>query len=100
MGPTYPLEKVKRLIRDGRYRITLTALETAGLMGFFEDAITDCVLSQLSVTHFYKPMPAKKAPGLMQDVYKITYEGHRVYLKVQIDYGGNAVIVSFKRDES
>jgi hypothetical protein len=45
-------------------------------------------------------MSAERAAGLMQDVYKITYESQRVYLKLQINKANVAVIVSFKEDES
>ncbi len=51
-------------------------------------------------SHFYKTMAAEQKAGLMQDVYKITYEGQRIYLKLQINQTGIAVIVSFKQDES
>jgi hypothetical protein len=36
----------------------------------------------------------------MQDVYKIRYEGERVYLKLQIGKSGHAVAIAFKADES
>ena len=54
----------------------------------------------LNETHFYKYMPAEKVPGLWQDVYKVTYEGIRVYLKLQINFANNAIIISFKEDTS
>jgi hypothetical protein len=45
-------------------------------------------------------MPAEKIPGLWQDVYKIHYQGVRVYLKLQIGASGHSVIISFKEDTS
>ena len=100
MGTSFPLDLIKQLIRRGRYRITVTALETAALMGFCDEDIVECVTDHLQESHFYKPILSTKVPGLMQDVYKISYEGERVYLKVQINKAGLAVIVSFKQDES
>ncbi len=35
-------------------------------------------------------------PGLMQDVYKPTYEGLRLYVKLQLGKFGKAVVISFK----
>jgi hypothetical protein len=69
-------------------------------MGFLDDDITECVVDFLALSHFYKTMAAEQRTGLMQDVYKITYEGRRVYLKLQIKDSGSAVVVSFKEDES
>jgi hypothetical protein len=45
-------------------------------------------------------MPADKAPGLFQDVYKINFGGVPVYLKIQIGATGRAVVISFKEDTS
>jgi hypothetical protein len=97
---SYSLSVVKQLVSEGRYLITVTALETAALMGFDDESIVECIVEQLAETHFYKTMPATSVPGLMQDVYKISFEGQRVYLKLQINRSQNAVVVSFKQDES
>ena len=100
MSASYSLQAVKQLVREGSYLITVTALESAALMGFDDESIVECVVELLSETHFYKTMPAILAPGFMQDVYKISFEGWRVYLKLQINRSRNAVIISFKEDES
>lgn len=39
-------------------------------------------------------MASEKIATLMQDVYHITYQGKRIYLKLQVRV--NAVVVSFK----
>lgn len=96
----YPLRSIKQLVTEGRYLITVTALETAALMGFDDQSIVECIVGQLAESHFYKTMPATSVPGLMQDVYKISFEGQRVYLKLQINRSQNAVVISFKQDES
>lgn len=100
MRSSYSLLEIKQLVAGGRYLITVTALETAALMGFDDESIVECVEEQLAETHFYKTMPATSVPGLMQDVYRISFEGQRVYLKLQINRSRNAVIISFKQDES
>ncbi len=92
--PTYKLDLVKGLIKDGTWVVTESAADTAGQLGFDEDDICDCILNHLSETHFYKTMPAEKAKGLMQDVYHITYRGIRIYIKLQVCV--NAVVISFK----
>ena len=69
-------------------------MDTAGQLGFDRDDIYDCVVNQLSETHFYKTMPAKLKRGTMQDVYHITYQGVRIYLKLQVRT--DAVVISFK----
>jgi motility quorum-sensing regulator / GCU-specific mRNA interferase toxin len=97
---SYPLSRIKELVREGKYRITVSAFQTAALLGFLDGDITECVVNCLEPSHFYKTMAAEHKAGLMQDVYKITYEGQRVYLKLQINQAGIAVIVSFKQDES
>jgi hypothetical protein len=97
---TYELCQIQESIKQDKFYICEEARITAALIGFLDDEISDCVVNYLDETHFYKTMPTVKFPGSMQDVYKITYMGKRVYIKLQINKGGNAVIVSFKEDES
>jgi len=52
----------------------------------------------LTEAHFYKTMPAEKRSGFMQDVYRITYQGRRIYLKLQVSKENWAVVVSFKEE--
>ena len=78
----------------------MAALQSANAMGFDDADICDCVLVWLSVSHFYKSMPAERMPGLWQDVYRLAYQDTRVYLKLQIGFAGQSVIISFKEDES
>ena len=100
MKASYELAVIKQLVSQERYRITVTALETAALMGLDDESIVECIVEQLAEMHFYKTMRAKTVPGLMQDVYKISFEGHRLYVKLQINRSQTAVVVSFKQDES
>jgi hypothetical protein len=94
MHPTYPLTLVKGLMKDGSWRITDSALDTAGELGLDEDDIYDCIVGHLAETHFFKTMQAEKAPQGMQDVYHITYQGFRLYVKLQVR--DDAIVVSFK----
>jgi motility quorum-sensing regulator/GCU-specific mRNA interferase toxin len=71
----------------------------AAALGLDEDNIKDCVLS-LREGDFFKTMPSEKRPGLSQDVYRCRYGGIAVYLKLQKGRGGDAVVISFKRDEN
>jgi hypothetical protein len=81
-------------MRDGSWFMTGTAVDTAGELGLDEDDVFDCIVNQLSETHFYKTMAASAAANCMQDVYYITYNGVRIYLKLQVRV--EAVVISFK----
>jgi hypothetical protein len=94
MHPTYPLAQIKGLMADGSWIITGTAVDGAGALGFDRDDVYDCIVYKLCETHFYKTMPAKNKPDCMQDVYHITYEGVRIYLKLQVRV--DAIVISFK----
>lgn len=100
MKATYSLLVIKQLVSEGRYQITVAALQSAALMGFDDESIVECVVSDLSQAHFYKTMPSTSVPGLMQDVYKLLFEDQRVYVKLQINRSQRAVVISFKKDES
>jgi motility quorum-sensing regulator/GCU-specific mRNA interferase toxin len=95
--PRYNLSDIQKLVLEGRYHVTLQAGQDAFDLGFDSEGVRECVLA-LNETHFYKSMPAEKVPGLWQDVYRLRYEGTRVYLKLQIDFDGKAVVISFKED--
>jgi hypothetical protein len=95
---TYPLEWVKRLFRQKHWFVTLTAQSSALDLGLDDEDIADCIMNCLTGAHFYKTMPAEKRPGLMQDVYRITYQGRCIYLKLQVSEENWAVVVSFKEE--
>ena len=94
---TYPLDWLKQLFGQSRWMVTLTAQNSALDLGLDEDDIFDCIMNDLAETHFYKTMPAEKNPELMQDVYRITYQGRRIYLKLQV-VGDWANVISFKEE--
>lgn len=95
----YHLVEIQKLVAQGQYHLTTTARQDALKLGFDHEDVRNCIQA-LRDSHFYKSMPADKAPGLWQDVYKITFAGTRVYLKLQINWSGQAVTISFKEDES
>ena len=75
----------------------MAAMDAAVELGFDEEDMRDCIVNHLEETHFYKTMESEKKPGLMQDVYRITYQGERLYVKLQVVI--NAVVVSFKEQD-
>jgi hypothetical protein len=93
----YPLDWIKQLFQRKRWIVTMTAENSALNLGLDDEDIFDCVVNYLSETHFYKTMPAEKKTGLMQDVYRITYKTHRIYLKLQVANDW-AVVISFKEE--
>lgn len=97
LDATYQLADIKALVRSGRYYVTLSARQDALAIGFDYQAIRDCVLA-LDGGNFYKSMASERVPGLWQDVYRIYYGGVGVYLKLQICFIGEAVVISFKED--
>lgn len=98
--PTYDLARVKQLVASPLSRvITGAAVNGAGALGLDEEAIVDCVLS-LDAACFFKTMSSEKRPGLWQDVYRPTFEGFALYVKVQLvgeHPGETVVVISFKR---
>lgn len=97
MKPTHDLGLIKGLMKDGCWNITVTAMDTAVELGFDEEDIYDCIVNCLEETHFYKTMESEKKPGLMQDVYYITYQDLQLYVKLQVVV--NAVVISFKEQD-
>ena len=95
--PTYDLEEVQRLVGQGTIssRITMAAATGAAELGMHEADIVAAVLA-LSPPCFYKSMEADKQPGFWQDVYHLTWDGRILYLKLQINADGLAVIIQCK----
>jgi hypothetical protein len=104
MPPTYELNEVKKLVRNGRYTVTRTAADTAAYdFGLSQSQIAQAVLA-LTLKDFYKTMPSELKPDRWQDVYKpllsVGDRNIRAYVKVQIiaqHPGSLAIIISFKQ---
>jgi hypothetical protein len=79
---------------EGDWFLTTSALDSAVALGFDGEDVFDCIVHHLHETHFYKTMESEKKRGLMQDVYYITYQNQRLYVKLQVNV--SAVVVSFK----
>ena len=97
--PHYPLPEIKRLIRQGCYRATRTALLCAVRDFALIDAseMATWVLD-LKTEDFYKAMTTIHDSTLWQDVYHQDVQDVPAYVKLQI-VDGTTVIISFKRLE-
>jgi len=92
--PTYALDLIKGLMKEGSWILTESARDTTTALGFDDEDVYDCIVNHLADTHFYKTMESEKKRGLFQDVYFITYGSFRLYVKLQVHV--DAVVVSFK----
>jgi hypothetical protein len=95
--PMYDLEKVQQLVGQGLLSssITQAAKDGAELLGFGDEDIVQAVL-ELTPRHFYKSMESERLPGLWQDVYHLDYRGWPLYIKLQLNPVGRAVVVQYK----
>jgi hypothetical protein len=96
--PTYDLDEIQRLVGQGELSrfVTEAAAEEAERLGFVLDDVVEAVLL-LSPENFYKTMEASRFPGRWQDVYHLSFRGVPLYIKLQIDNCGRAVVIQFKR---
>lgn len=99
--PTHDLTSIKQKVAVGFVHYRREALEGAFALKFSPADMADCLLA-LTAQDFHKSMPARnpKWSGCWQDVYKLTFNGKRVYVKLQLFPGQKLHIVSFKdKDE-
>lgn len=98
MGPTYDLHRIQELVQAGRYVPTTAALRGLSDLALDREDMEQCVLS-LTHSDFHKSDQSRQQPALFLDVYRPTYCGQKLYVKLQLcdDGRGPAVIVSFKR---
>ena len=98
-GPKYDLDKIKKLLCDScKYYVTMEAHRGAAEMGYTDDEAIIDVVENIEQDDFYKSMLAEKVPGLWQDVYRVTDNDKKVYIKLQISKDGKkVVIVQFKK---
>ena len=97
--PSYSLSVIHDAVRNGRYLITYTAVQGASKLDLGPDDLVTCILG-ITERDFYKSMPSRHRPGTFQDVYRPTHDGLNLYVKLQLDSGNDAVVISFKSDES
>ncbi|MDO9067472.1 MAG: type II toxin-antitoxin system MqsR family toxin [Deltaproteobacteria bacterium] len=95
--PKYDLDEIKELLKNEDTRIiTRIARFEAVRLGYpDDDAMVDRVLI-LQASEFYKTMQADTMPGLWQDVYRSDDATVTLYIKLQISFNGQGVIISFK----
>lgn len=97
-SPTYALDTVRWLLQADAFLITRQALRDAFELGLDQRQIV-AVVEALRPSDFYKSMPSRVMPGLMQDVYRTSIGSRRLYVKIQIRGSTPidlVVVVSFK----
>ena len=105
--PSYPLNDVKKLIRDNNVFINDNAQEDAwNDFNWRLSEIKKCLLKlndkyhklDREKNHFVKTEPHKKKPTLMVDAYraKNIMKNVNIYVHFYIHPGGNLIINSFK----
>lgn len=91
--PHCKLSVVKRLIAQGRVRMTKTALVGAAALGLDALGIVE-VVKTLASADFYKSMNTHDDYKVWQDVYRPTTQAGEVYLKLTVVE--DVLVVSFK----
>jgi motility quorum-sensing regulator / GCU-specific mRNA interferase toxin len=97
-SPTYALEKVRWLLQAKAFLVTRQAIRDAFDLGLDRTQIV-AVVEALRPSDFYKSMPSRVMPGLMQDVYRTSVGSRRLYVKIQIKGSTPddlVVVISFK----
>ena len=98
--PHYDLARIHALIDNKQSRvITTTAFNTAARLGFGVSEIVACV-KQLTDVDFYKSMTTHFDHTRWQDVYRPSFEGYRLYVKLQLSLQDQTVVISFKELEN
>jgi len=91
--PHCKLAAVRRLIAEGKVRMTRTALVGGAALGLDALAIVE-VVKTLAPADFYKSMTTHDDHRVWQDVYRPTTAAGEVYLKLTVvEY---VLVVSFK----
>jgi hypothetical protein len=100
--PTYDLREIKELLSDPDARvITRRDRKEAAELGYPSDDEMVARVNSLRATEFQKTMECldEHFVGLWQDVYKTSEpSGIRLYIKLQKNYDGDGVLISFKKD--
>ena len=88
-----PLDVVKKLVGQGKVRMTFSAVADASRLDFTVDEVHETVLA-LSLGDFYKSMTTYADHTVWQDVYRPLTKAGKVYLKLTVI--DDVLIVSFK----
>ncbi|WP_294892939.1 MULTISPECIES: type II toxin-antitoxin system MqsR family toxin [unclassified Sulfuricurvum] len=93
--PKYDLTAIQKMIIDGNFRITSSALIDAAMIDYDSKEIKRIVLS-LVPKDFYKSMPSHKNEMFWQDVYHKTIQEDGITLYIKLQIVKDAIIISFK----
>jgi len=97
--PTYPLEKIKTLIRTGKtFSPGVQVIESGSNLGFSIEEMHEQVL-ELETGDFYKSDPDFYNRKVWQDAYKKEIGGKSIYIKFKV-FDGRFLLTSFKIDTS
>ncbi len=91
--PHCKLAVVRRLVGQGKVRMTKTALVGGAALGFDALAIVE-VVKTLAPADFYKSMTTHDDHTVWQDVYRPNTPAGEVYLKITVVE--DVLVVSFK----
>jgi hypothetical protein len=95
----YPIEQVKALVRNGKWRVNSNALDSArNDFGWELEDIESAILA-LRPSHYTKTEPSKFKPAIMVDYYKAyNLKKENIYTHFYIDNDEVWVVInSFKR---
>lgn len=92
------LAVVRQLIDEGKVNATKTAFNTAAELNVFTLSEMCKVVSSLTTKNFEKSMTTYQDHTKWQDVYLVTVNNTKAYVKLMVEEG--VLIVSFKESES
>lgn len=98
----YVLSEFKVLFKDEKTRhITREAHKGATAEGYMTVEDIEDVIDRLCSEHFYKSMTSYANHKVWQDVYKITDNEKKLYIKLQfsLDVPKKAILIQMKKDE-
>jgi motility quorum-sensing regulator/GCU-specific mRNA interferase toxin len=94
--PHYALKRLQDLVQNPATReITASSRVGATKLAWGEEEIVLCVL-ELTIRDFYKSMTSYYNSKIWQDVYRPTFRGIDLYVKLQISPEERGVVISFK----
>jgi hypothetical protein len=95
IGPHYALETVVAAFADGRFETPARVARHLRSCGWDRAFLRDCVLG-LRAEAFHKSAPHRDRVGVWLDVYRPTFRGERMYVKVTVhERDGWFLVLSF-----
>jgi len=95
--PTYPLAEFKAATLAGTVKFGAGAVRGLSCLEFGIDDALACLMA-LDSSGFYKSSPPKESRGGRRDIYKTTYLGRAIYVKIARSGDGPFLVESFKSD--